>query len=108
MSAEIIVTTCDQVWPGVTDVTRLQREIVIIKAIIFEVLDVNRYYCDHLWPDDNLSKLEQKYLTISPPQVHLMGFPSCLVCVSRGGFGPLITNMYTKVQAKSVLYFYAR
>ena len=27
---------------------------------------------------------------------------------SRGGFGPLITNMYTKVQPKSVLYFYVR
>ena len=25
----------------------------------------------------SISKLEQKYLTISPPQVHLMGFPSC-------------------------------
>ena len=25
---------------------------------------------DQMLPGDNLSKLEQKYLTISPPQVH--------------------------------------
>ena len=41
------MTRCDQVWPMWPD----YREIIIIKAIIFEVLDVNRYYCDHLWPD---------------------------------------------------------
>ena len=38
-------------WPAVTNVTRLHRAIIIIKAIIIEVLDVNRNYCDHLWPD---------------------------------------------------------
>ena len=41
---------CDQLWPGVTNVTRLQIAIINIKAIIVEVPDLDSDQCDQLWP----------------------------------------------------------
>jgi len=86
-------------WPPVTNVTRLQRAVIIIKAIIIEVLDVNRYYCDHLWPPVTRwqsfkcgTKILNHFTTAGP----LYGFPQ----------GPTISqknhrSMYTA--PKSVL-----
>ena len=77
------VNTCDHVWP---DVTILQRAIITSKEFIVEFLDLYNDQCDQLW--SGVTTCEQlcpnnhqgnTYLAMSRPQVHLMGFPSCLL-----------------------------